>query len=143
MIIKKVIGRTKKGKKMTYSIDFRKKVLEVREKEWLRLEEAGKRFGVGSASILRWTQEIEPRRKREKPVKIKEEELRKDVEKYADGYQYERAKRVGVSPRGIGVALERLGISCKKKPIGTRKQMVRNGKNSKKSCKPIKTQEEQ
>jgi len=128
---------------MTYSIDFRKKVLEVREKEWLSLEETEKRFGVGRASIFRWTKEIEPRRKRKKPVKIKEEELREDVEKYPDGYQYERAERLGMSQRGIGQALERLGISCKKKPIGTRKPMDRNGKNSKKAYKPIKMQEEQ
>jgi transposase len=60
--------------------------------------------------------EIEPKRKRKKPpTKIKEEELRRDVEKYPDAYQYERAKRLGVSQRGIGLALKRMGISCKKK----------------------------
>ena len=73
---------------MTYSIDFRKKVVEIREKEWLSLEETAKRFGVGRASIFRWTKEIEPKRTRAKPVKIKEEELREDVEKYPDAYQY-------------------------------------------------------
>ena len=99
---------------MTYSIDFRKKVVEIREKEWLSLEETAKRFGVGRASIFRWTQEIEPKRRRAKPVKIKEEELREDVEKYPDAYQYERAERLGMSQRGIGQALKRVGISCKK-----------------------------
>ena len=132
----------RKGKKMTYSTDYRKKVMEIREREWLSLEEAAKRFGEGRASIWRWTKEKEPRRRREKPTKIKEEELRQDVEKYPDGYQYERAKRLGVSQRGIGLALKRIGISCKKKPIVTRKQMLKNGKNSKNAYKPIKTREE-
>ena len=128
---------------MTYSIDYRKKVLEIREREWLSLEETAKRFGVGRASIFRWTKEIEPKRKRKKPTKIKEEELLQDIEQYPDAYQYERAKRLGVSQRGIGLALKRIGISRKKKPIGTRKQMLINGKNSKNAYKPMKTREEQ
>ena len=75
---------------MTYSIDFRKKVLEIREREWLSLEEVAKRFGVGRASVFRWTQEMELKRKREKAAsKIKEEELIEDVERYPDAYQYE------------------------------------------------------
>jgi transposase len=36
---------------MTYSAQFRKKLLGVMKKEKLTLEEAAKRFDVGSASI--------------------------------------------------------------------------------------------
>ena len=39
---------------MTYSAQFRKKLLGVMEKEKLTLEEAAKRFDVGSASISRF-----------------------------------------------------------------------------------------
>jgi hypothetical protein len=39
------------------------------------------------------------------------EALKRDVEKYPDAYQYERAQRLGVSQRGIGYAWKRLGIS--------------------------------
>ena len=42
------------------------------------------------------------------------EALRKDVEKYPDSYQYERAERFGVWQSTIGSALKRLGISYKK-----------------------------
>lgn len=39
---------------MTYSIDFRKKVLKIREEEGLSLEGIAIRFGVGKASVMRW-----------------------------------------------------------------------------------------
>ncbi|BAP57310.1 transposase [Thioploca ingrica] len=47
-------------------------------------------------------------------TKIDMEALKRDVEQYPDAYQYERAKRLGVSRRGIGYALKRLEISRKK-----------------------------
>ena len=42
--------------------------------------------------------------------------LKKDVEAYPDGYNYERAARLGVSTSGIYYALKRLNMSYKKKP---------------------------
>ena len=42
------------------------------------------------------------------------EALRKDVEDNPDHFQYERAKKFGVSPSAIYYALRRLKISCKK-----------------------------
>ena len=38
------------------------------------------------------------------------EALKRDVEQDPEASQYERAERLGVSPRGIGYALKRLGI---------------------------------
>lgn len=101
---------------MTYSIDFRKKVLSVKEKEGLTIEETAKRFDIGVASIVRWSTRVEPCLTRNKPAtKINMDELAKDVEMYPDDYQYERAARFNVSQRGIGDALKRLKISNKKK----------------------------
>ena len=40
--------------------------------------------------------------------------LAEDVESAPDDYQWERAKRLGVSERTIGYGLKRLGISRKK-----------------------------
>jgi transposase len=55
------------------------------------------------------------RRTRDKPAtKIDMEALEQDVQTYPEAYQYERAERLGVSRRGIGYALKRLGISRKK-----------------------------
>ena len=38
------------------------------------------------------------------------EAIKRDVEQDPEAYQYERAERPGVSQRGIGYALKRLGI---------------------------------
>lgn len=103
---------------MTYSIDFRRKVLSIKEREQLSFEAIAERFEVGKASVLRWSKDIEVRRSRQKPAtKIDMEKLKQDVEQYPEAYQYERAQRFGVSQRGIGYALKRLRISRKKNPF--------------------------
>ena len=100
---------------MTYSVDFRRKVLEIKERDGLSIEEAAVRFGVGQAGVFRWTKRPEPCRTRNKPsVKIDRDCLIRDAEKYPDAYQHERAERLGCSQRGISDALKRSGISRKK-----------------------------
>jgi transposase len=108
---------------MTYSADFRRQVFLVKEKENLSLEQVAKRFGIGKATIFRWTKRLEAKRTRHKlATKINADTLRKDVELYPDAYQYERAKRLGVSRRGIGYALKRLGMSRKKNIFSSKSQ---------------------
>ncbi len=100
---------------MTYSVDFRKQVLRVREKEGLSVEGVAIRFGVGKASVMRWLIELEPKKTRNKSAtKIDMELLKKDVEEHPDSYQYERAERLGASQSGIYWALKRLGVTYKK-----------------------------
>ena len=100
---------------MTYSSDFRRKVLSVREKEGLTIAEVASRFSVGIASVVRWLKSPEPRRTRNKPAtKIDMQALAQDVMDHPDDYQYERAERFGVSVQGINYALRRLGVSYKK-----------------------------
>jgi transposase len=100
---------------MTYSIDFRKKVLKIREQEGLSIEGVAIRFGVGKASVMRWVIELEPKKTRNKPAtKIDMEGLKKDIEDYPDSYQYERAERLGSSQSGIYWALKRLNMTYKK-----------------------------
>jgi transposase len=100
-----------------YSLDFRRKVLGIKQAEGLSFTEVSARFKVGIASLVRWTRKIEPCTKRNKPAtKIDMEGLKKDIETYPDAYQYERAQRLGVSQSGIRLALKRLGVSYKKKP---------------------------
>ena len=43
---------------MTYSLDFRRKVLSVREKEGLTIAQVTERFDVGVASVTRWLDRI-------------------------------------------------------------------------------------
>lgn len=100
---------------MTYSLDFRRKVVTVREKEGLTIAEVAARFCVGIASVVRWLDRIEPQVTRNKPAtKIDRIALARDVREYPDAYQAERAKRLGVSEKGIGHALRRMGITYKK-----------------------------
>ena len=97
---------------MTYSVDFRKKILLVKEQEDLTFSEVSKRFCVGVASVVRWSKNIESKYKRNKRmIKIDWKELVKDVEEHPDSYQYERAQRFGASQQGISYALKRLNIS--------------------------------
>lgn len=100
---------------MTYSIDFRCKVLSVRKEEGLTIAEVAERFGVGVATVVRWLQRLEPQRTRNKPAtKIDRIALARDVREHPDAYQSERAKRLGVSEKGIGHALRRMNITYKK-----------------------------
>lgn len=102
---------------MTYSVDFREKVLSIKASENLTYEEASIRFKVGKASIMRWSKKIAPQRTRYKPAtKIDMEALKRDVEEYPDAYLSERAERLGVSRVGVFHALRRLKVTYKKKP---------------------------
>jgi hypothetical protein len=56
-----------------------------------------------------------PKQTRNKPAtKIDMIALARDVQEFPDGYQAERARRLGVSEKGIGHALRRMNISYKK-----------------------------
>ena len=101
---------------MTYSIDFRFKSLTIKAKENLTYQETATRFGIGIASLVRWSKKLEPQDTRNKPAtKIKPDELSNDIKTYPDAYIRERAARLKVSKSGIYDALKRLGISRKKK----------------------------
>jgi len=102
---------------MTYSVDFRRHVLSIRKREGLTFLQASQRFGVGIASLTRWSKQVEPKATREnRPRKIDLEKLARDVETYPDAYQYERAARFGVTPKAIWQALRKLGVTYKKSP---------------------------
>ena len=100
---------------MTYSLDFRKKVLSVRESESLTFAEVASRFCVGVASVVRWSRRIDSKKHRNKPpISVNIDLLKEDVVLYPDAYYYERAQRLGVSTSGIWFALKRLGYTYKK-----------------------------
>jgi len=102
---------------MTYSVDFRRHVLSIRKREGLTFAQASLRFGVGIASLVRWSKRVEPKATREnRPRKIDLDKLAKDVDKYPDAYQYERAERFDVTPKAIWQALRKLGVTYKKSP---------------------------
>ena len=100
---------------MAYSLDYRKRVMEIKAREDLTFESTSKRFGVGIATLFRWKNRLEPCETRNKPAtKINMQKLAQDVEDHPDSYYYERDKRFEVCQSAIGYALRRLGVSCKK-----------------------------
>lgn len=101
---------------MTYSLDFRRHVLCIKQKEGLTFEQTAQRFCVGSASIKRWSKTLHPKPYIRKSRKIDLTELRLDVEQYPDSYQYERAVRFNVSVSSINAALKQIGMTYKKSP---------------------------
>ena len=114
---------------MTYPLKFRQKVLSVKEQYSLTYEETAKRFCIGKDSLTRWKNNIEPKATKNRPsIRVDMEKLKKDIEEYPDGYMYERAQRLSVSKSGIYFALRRLGMSFKKRPSDTQRQISRNSK---------------
>lgn len=102
---------------MTYSLDFRKKVLSVRAAEGLSLEAVAKRFAIGKATVMRWLKQLEAKPTRERSCpKLGASVLQQDVEAYPEAYLYERAARLGASASGVHKALHRARLSRKKRP---------------------------
>jgi transposase len=110
---------------MSYSIDFRRHVMAQRQRDGLSFSATATRFGVGVATLKRWSKHIEPRSYKRKSRKIDLARLREDVRDYPDAYQYERAARFGVTPKAIWKALRELAVTYKKSaeaPEGGRQQ---------------------
>ena len=105
---------------MAYSLEFRKQVFKIKQKEKLTFEQTSDRFSIPIRTLFRWQHRIEPRKIRNKPAtKVDMDLLAKDVKDNPDLYQYERAKKFGVSQSAIFYALKRLKISYKKNAISS------------------------
>lgn len=103
---------------MAYSLDFRRQVFKLKQKEELTFQELSDRFDIPIRTLFRWQKRIEPKVKRNKPAtKVDMEALAKEVKEHPDLYQYERAKKFGVSQSTIFYALKRLKISYKKNAV--------------------------
>jgi len=103
---------------MTYSLDFRERIMKIKEEEDLTFEKTSKRFGIGIRTLFRWQRDIEPKTTRNKPAtKIDMCKLKADVEKNPDAYLSERAEHFDVSISCIFYALKRLDISYKKNSV--------------------------
>ncbi len=120
---------------MTYSSDFRRKLLSVREKEGLTISQVSARFNVGVASVVRWLKRPEPHRSRYKPAtKICRIVLARDVREHPDSYHYERAQRLNVSTQGICDALKRMEITYKKSAASSKGERRRTAHLPPENC---------
>ena len=108
---------------MSYSIDFRRKVLRIRDRDRLSFAKVAKRFDVGVHTVYRWSKNISPKTNRNRPTsKIDMEAFKQDVEIHPDSYLHERAERFGVTAMGIWHAIKRLGVTYKKNPKTSKSQ---------------------
>ena len=100
---------------MSYSLDFRQRVMSYKDKKELTFQQTSDHFDVGIRTLFRWKNCIEPCLTRDKPAtKIDMDKLAEDIKNHPDDYLAERAARFKVSSSGIGYALKRLKISYKK-----------------------------
>jgi transposase len=107
-------------------VGLRRKALSVREQEGLTIAEIAARFGVGIASVVRWLKQLEPQRTRNKPAtKIDMAALAQEVRDNPDAYQYERARRLGVSQKGNDHALRRVAVTYNKNPAASQSRRAR------------------
>ena len=98
-----------------YSLQIRKKIIGIKEKEGLSYVKVAKRFGMSPTTVFKWSKTMKPKKGRRKPAtKIDMKALKKDVKENPELYQYERAEKFRVSKSSIGYALKRLGVSYKK-----------------------------
>ena len=119
---------------MTYSLDFRQKVLSIKESENLTFEAAASRFCIGKNTLYLWSKELRPKQGKSRPdIKLDKSKLLQDIKDYPDAYQYERAEKLGVSQSCICYALKKLDITYKKRLILTLKQILLSKLNSNRS----------
>ena len=104
---------------MAYSQDLRKQILKS-VASGMTIRQASAFYGISTHTINQWKRNGTERKKRQfKPLKVNHEALLKDVENYPDAFQYERAKRLGVTASAICYALKQLKISVKKRRANT------------------------
>lgn len=111
---------------MAYSLDFRKKVFQVKEKQRLTFQQTSDLFDISMKTLFNWQDNIEPCLTRDKPAtKINMDKLAKDIEERPDDYQWERAKRFGVTQSAIKYALDRLKVTYKKNSSASKSKRKR------------------
>ena len=104
---------------MSYDKKIRIQAVKYREKH--TQAETSEAFGVSVGAIKDWQKLLKTKGNLEKkPLKrsgrkIKEEELRADVEKYADDFNSERAKRFDCTGEAIRIAMKKYKLTRKKK----------------------------
>ena len=73
---------------MTYSVDFRTKVLKIKKEQRMSYAEASEFFGLSKTTLLNWRKKLIPAKGRKKPAtKIDMDELALDVKSNPDKYQ--------------------------------------------------------
>ena len=115
---------------MSYPTKYRERTIEYRQ-EGHTLEETKEVFHVAISTIRKWEKQLREEGHLEKKAversfrKIDPEKLSSYVAEHPDAYQREMAEEFGCSESGIRDALERLGITRKKRRPATRNRTRR------------------
>ena len=113
---------------MSYSKDYRERTIEYRQ-EGHTLEETHRTFKVSISTIQRWEEQLKETGDLEKKElhrsfrKIDPEKLKAYVAEHPDAYQSEMAEAFGCSESGIRDALQRCGITRKKRQRAIRSRI--------------------
>jgi transposase len=103
-----------------HSLDFRKRVFAMKNKENLTFAQTSKRYGIGMRTLFAWQKRMEPKTTRNRQAtKIDMKALHNDVQLHPDRFQWERAQDYDVSAWAIGKALRRLHIRFKKNSVSS------------------------
>ena len=106
---------------MSYSVDFRKKVVEEITIHSQRKKDTSKKFRISRSTLYDWlskyneNESLEKKKYERKNAKINDVELKQYVEKYPDFTLEEYGEYFNVHSTSIHKALKRLRISYKKK----------------------------
>ena len=120
---------------MSYSKDLRERAVKYRQ-EGHTLEETGKVFGVGRATVGEWVKKYEAtgdlsnKELHRKAKKLPPEQLRAYVAEYPDAYQREIGEAFGCSDRAVSKALDRLKITRKKRTTGIRNKKRKKSRST-------------
>ena len=104
---------------MSYEKKLRTQAVKYRETH--TQQETSEAFGVSVSAIKEWQKKLEKTGDIENaPLertgrKIKEAELKSDVEKYPDDFNYERAVRFGCTGEAIRLAMKKYKLTRKKR----------------------------
>ena len=100
---------------MGYSVNFSQRVLAYKQENDFTFEKTSEHFNVSLRTLFRWSNNIAPCTHRQKPAtKVDMDALKKEIASSPDDYQWERAKRLGISQPTLHYALKRINISFKK-----------------------------
>ena len=123
-----------------YSLDLRERVLAFLEKTH-DTKAVSDLFKVSQRTVQRWVKQkietgnINPRKREFAYRKIDYDRLKKHIELHPDQFLYEIAEEFSVSLQAIFYAFKRLGITRKKRPHFTKKELKKKEINFLKSSK--------
>ena len=71
---------------MTYSVHFRKKVLKIKAEEKLSFVEVASSFRLSKTTVFKWSKNLEPKKKRNRPATKIDMEALKNVKNEIENF---------------------------------------------------------